>query len=158
MCICTQTYICIYVHKHICIIFFLENWNQNVDNVRQVSLKHKHIMHHFLFRMSVDMVRQVSLKHDHHYLSRKFLSECWHCQTLLPSLWWEIIFYPTHKNWICCTVNNCTSCPHCGSACERKGFYYSQMCWNTRFSICHLWVSTPFHYSLSRWLVDLKWT
>ena len=79
---------------------------------------------------------------DHHYLSRKFLSECWHCRTLLPSLWWEIIFNPTHKNWICCTVNNCTSCPHWGSACERKGFYYSQMCWNTRFSICHLWLST----------------
>ena len=63
MYIFTQTYICIYVQKHICIIFFLENWNQNVDNVRQVSLKHKHIMHNFLFRMSVDMVRQVSLKH-----------------------------------------------------------------------------------------------
>ena len=30
----------------------------------------------------------------------------------------------------CCTVNNCISRPHCGSACDCKGHRYPQMSWN----------------------------
>ena len=35
----------------------------------------------------------------------------------------------------CCTVNNCTSCLHCGPACDCKGYHHLQMSLDTSHKI-----------------------
>ena len=49
----------------------------------------------------------------------------------------------------CCTVNNCTSCLHCGSACDCKGQLYLQMSWDIGHKTFNL---SSFVLSSSPWL------
>ena len=61
----------------------------------------------------------------------------------------------------CCTVNNCTSWLHCGSACDWKDYRHLQTSWNIdhkTFDLTSLLLSPPLPDSLSRWLMKkYKW-